>query len=141
MWLVDANVLLYAVNRKSMHHEPSRSWLDAALGGSVPVGLAWSALLAFLRLSTHRSVFDSPFTVEEASHQLRRWLLAPATLVLEPTSRHGDVLVGLIAEVGTAGNLVQDAHLAALATEHSATVVTFDTDFLRFAGVRTHRPA
>lgn len=141
MWLVDTNVLLYAVNRTSPHHVASRTWLDDSLGGSVPVGLAWSALLAFLRVSTHRTAFESPLTVDEAGHQLRSWLSAPASLVLEPSTRHGDLLVGLLEGAGTAGNLVQDAHLAALATEHSATVVTFDTDFLRFAGVRTHRPA
>lgn len=140
MWLVDANVLLYAVNRGAVHHEESRTWLESSLRGSEPVGLAWSALLAFLRVSTHRSAFTAPFTVDEACRQLRSWLAAPAALIVEPTARHADVLIGLLEESGTAGNLVPDAHLAALASEHSATVVTFDTDFLRFRGVRSQRP-
>jgi len=140
MWLVDGNVLLYAVNRGAAHHEASRAWLDSSLLGPVPVGLAWSSLLTFLRVSTHRSAFPEPFTVDEACRQLRTWLAAPAALIVEPTARHGDVLIGLLEESGTAGNLVPDAHLAALASEHAATVVTFDTDFLRFRGVRSQRP-
>lgn len=140
MWLVDANVLLYAVNRGAVHHEASRMWLDSSLRGPVPVGLAWSALLTFLRVSTHRSAFPAPFTVDEACRQLRAWLAAPAALIVDPTARHVDVLIGLLEESGTAGNLVPDAHLAALASEHAATIVTFDTDFLRFRGVPSQRP-
>lgn len=140
MWLVDANVLLYAVNRSAAHHEASREWLDRSLRGFVPVGLTWAALLTFLRVSTHRSAFANPLTVDEASRQLRTWLAAPAATVVDPTARHGDVLLGLLEETGTAGNLVPDAHLAALASEHAATIVTFDTDFLRFPGVRSQRP-
>jgi predicted nucleic acid-binding protein len=79
-------------------------------------------------------------TVEEAARQLRSWLGAPAVVVIEPTARHADVLLGLIEQSGTAGNLVPDAHLAALASEHAATIVTFDTDFGRFPGVRSRRP-
>jgi uncharacterized protein len=56
------------------------------------------------------------------------------------STRHVDVLAGLLAEAGTAGNLVGDAHLAALAAEHDVTPVTFDAEFGRFAGLRRSRP-
>jgi len=140
MWLVDGNVLLYAVNRSTPHHDVSRTWLEDALRGATPVGLAWSSLLTFLRVSTHRAAFPTPLTVEEATRQLRSWLGAPAVVVIEPTARHADVLTGLLEASGTAGNLVPDAHLAALASEHAATIVTFDADFGRFDGVRWQRP-
>ena len=61
-------------------------------------------------------------------------------VIVEPTARHFEVLAGLLAETGTGGNLVTDAHLAALAAEHNATVVTFDTDFARFSGVMSEQP-
>jgi toxin-antitoxin system PIN domain toxin len=138
--LVDANVLIYAVNAASAHHEPSRAWLDEAVGGREPVGFAWTVLLAFLRLSTHPSVFARPLTPDEATGIVRAWLAQPAAVIVEPTARHADVLAGLLAEAGTAGNLVNDAHLAALAIEHAATVTTFDADFGRFPGVRWERP-
>lgn len=140
MWIVDANVLLYAINTESAHHDESRDWLDRSLGGTVPVGLAWSTLLTFLRVSTHPAAFAEPLTAGEAVEQARAWLEAPAAMPIEPTTRHLDVLAGLLAESGTAGNLVPDAHLAALAAEHAATVVTFDADFGQFAGIRWIRP-
>jgi toxin-antitoxin system PIN domain toxin len=140
MLLVDANVLLYAVNSDASHHAESRTWLDDALASGEPVGFAWTALLAFLRISTNPAALPHPYAVEEATEQITSWLAAPAAVIVEPTVRHADVLAGLLESTGTAGNLVSDAHLAALATEHAATIVTYDGDFARFAGVRSRRP-
>jgi toxin-antitoxin system PIN domain toxin len=138
--LVDANVLLYAVNSDAAHHAQSRAWLDSALSTTEPVGFAWTVLLAFLRVSTNPAALPTPYGVDEATSQVRAWLAAPAAIVVEPTVRHADVLAGLLESTGTAGNLVNDAHLAALASEHAATIVTYDGDFTRFPGVRTRRP-
>lgn len=135
MRLVDANVLLYAVNRASPNQERSRAWLDGALAGREAVGFAWVVLLAFLRLSTHPAVFARPLDARQATDLVRTWLAQPAAMIVEPTSRHPEVLAGLLTETGSAGNLVNDAHLAALAIEHGATITTFDADFGRFPGV------
>jgi toxin-antitoxin system PIN domain toxin len=140
MRLVDANVLLYAVNEASAHHAKARSWLDAALDGRESVGFAWTVVLAFLRLATHPAVFPRPLAADEATAIVRSWLAQPAAVLLDPTARHVDVLAGLLAEAGTAANLVNDAHLAALAIEHDAVVVSFDADFGRFRGVRRELP-
>lgn len=140
MVIVDANVLLYAVNGDSQQHGPARTWLDASLAGTETVGFAWSVLLAFLRVSTHPAVFARPLTSDESLASVRAWLGQPPAAIIEPSSRHLDVLGGLLAEAGTAGNLVSDAHLAALAIEHAAELVSFDTDFRRFSGLRHSRP-
>ncbi len=140
MQVVDANVLIYAVNRASAHHEAARSWLDGALGGEDAVGLAWTVVLAFLRLTTHPAVFARPLDPTEATAIVRSWTAQPTVRVIDPTARHLDVLAGLLAEAGTAANLVSDAHLAALAIEHDATLATFDADFGRFRGLRLVRP-
>lgn len=141
MQLVDANVLISAVNEDAPNHAVCRRWLDVALAANESVGFAWIVLLAFLRVVTNPAVLTDPLSVQDATDQVRTWLAAPAAVVVEPTARHPDVIAGLLSGVGTAGNLVNDAHLAALATEHLATVVTFDLDFGRFPGVRSTRPS
>jgi toxin-antitoxin system PIN domain toxin len=139
--LVDANVLLYAVNAESAHHLAARGWLDRALVGQEPVGFAWVVLLAFLRLATRTGVFSRPLGADDALNVVELWLEQPAATVVEPTPRHAALLRGLLDEVGVGGNLVNDAHLAALALEHGAEIVSFDRDFGRFAGVRARQPA
>ena len=140
MVIVDANVLLYAVDQTARHHEAARSWLDLALDGGEAVGFAWIALLAFLRIGTSGAILPTPMTVDEATGQAEAWLTAPAAVTVEPTARHIHVLRGLLREAGTAGNLTTDAHLAALAIEHGADIVSYDRDFARFAGVRHRLP-
>ena len=141
MNLVDANVLLYAVNESDPKHEPSRTWLDAALSGEDTVGFAWVALLAFVRLSTRVGLFPHPLAVADACATVEAWLGQPSATVLQPTPRHGAVLADLLARTGAGANLVNDAHLAALALEHGARVVTYDSDFARFPGVSWGPPA
>lgn len=140
MVVVDANVLLYAVDQASAHHDRSRSWLDRSLAGAEAVGLAWVVLLAFIRIATNTSIFPSPMSADDAAGQVETWLEAPATVVPHPTSRHVSLLRGLIRETGTAGNLTTDAHLAALALEHGADLVSYDRDFARFPGLRHRLP-
>jgi hypothetical protein len=138
--LVDANVLLHAVNEGSIEHDAADSWLRQALVGSEPVAFSWNVVLAFLRLTTHPAIFPRPLSVTTAVGVLEAWLAAPAVLMVEPTRRHVALLAGLLEHAGTGGNLVSDAHLAALALEHGATVVSFDRDFARFDGLPLRRP-
>jgi uncharacterized protein len=134
--VIDANVLLYAVNESAERHDTSRSWLDHALNGSETVGFSWVALLAFLRLATKVGLFPMPLPLDDALACVQEWVAQPPSTILQPTARHLAVLTGLLGETGSGGNLVNDAHLAALAIEHGGTVVTFDSDFDRFPGVR-----
>lgn len=140
MLLVDANVLLYAVNERSAYHEEARSWLDDALAGSTTIGFAWTVLLAFVRLTTHPSVFPRPLAPADALTVVRQWLDRPTAVVVAPSDRHLDLLAGLLGETGTGGNLTSDAHLAALALEHRAELVSYDGDLARFPGVRLRTP-
>jgi uncharacterized protein len=141
MMLVDANALLYAVNSDSPWHEESKGWLDHSLVGGEPVGFAWVVLLSFWRIATHPAVFRDPIDAVTAGAIVEEWLAQPAALVVHPSTRHLSILRGLLREVGTAANLVSDAHVAALALEHGATVITYDSDFSRFAGVQYRKPA
>ncbi len=141
MKLVDANVLLYAVNSSSRQHEEARTWLDGALNGSETIGFAWVAVLAFLRLATRAGIFPHPLTTDDAVQTAEQWLAQPPAVVPEPGRRHLDTLATLLTPFGGGGNLVSDAHLAALALQYDATIVTYDRDFGRFAGVSWTLPA
>jgi toxin-antitoxin system PIN domain toxin len=134
--LADVNLLLYAYDSRSPRHSPARHWLEQALSGAETVGLAWNVLLGFIRLSTRPAVVEHPFSVEEAIGLVESWLAQPCTTMVHPTERHAVLLRELLAPLGTAGNLTSDAHLAALAIEHGATLCSCDVDFSRFAGLR-----
>jgi len=133
-------VLLYAVNAADRHHEAARSWLEHAFGESEAIGFTWPVVLAFLRVSTSDRVFPQPLSSEAAIGYVEGWLAQPASVVVEPTARHLTLLRGLLLGSGTAGNLVGDAHLAALSLELRASIVSFDRDFLRFGDVAVTVP-
>jgi toxin-antitoxin system PIN domain toxin len=139
--VVDANVLLYAVNSEAPHHERAIGWLEGCFARDVVVGFSWVSALAFVRLSTKVNVFERALTIDEAFDQLGAWLEQPSSVVLEPSVRHADIMRELLLAVGSAGNLVNDAHLAALAIEHRGQVVSYDHDFSRFPGVTWEQPA
>jgi toxin-antitoxin system PIN domain toxin len=138
--LVDANLLLYAVDESSPHHEPARTWLEDALSGTESVGFAWTVLLAVLRLSTQPRVFRNPLAGDEAFELVDGWLGEPSAAAVHPTARHPAILRALLEPLGTAGNLTTDAHLAALAIEHGAELCSADADFARFPGLRWTNP-
>lgn len=140
MIVVDTNVLIYAVSERSPHHRDAVAWLTATSRGAQVLALPWVAMLGFLRIVTNPRVFPQPLPVDRALDVVGTWLAHPSIVVAEPTARHFAVLSGLLHQVGTAGNLSTDAHIAALAIEHGAAVATFDRDFGRF-GVRVVVPA
>jgi hypothetical protein len=138
--LVDVNVLIYAVNSDSPHHEKARKWLENALSGSEPLGFAWTVLLAFLRVTTRHGILEQPLPVPAAIAYVDSWLQQPNAEVVQPDDRHWPILRTLIASEGTAGNLTSDAHLAALALGGGWTLVSTDHDFRRFAGLSVVNP-
>jgi toxin-antitoxin system PIN domain toxin len=118
--LVDANLLLYAVDESSPHHRVAKPWLEQQLSGSETFAFAWAVLLAFVRLATNPRVFTAPLTVEEALDLVDSWLEQPNATVVHPTERHSQLLRELLLPLGTAANLTSDAHLAALSIVHGA---------------------
>jgi toxin-antitoxin system PIN domain toxin len=138
--LPDANVLLYAVDTSSPLHRPARAWLEEALSATETVAFAWVVLLAFLRIRTNPRVYETPLEVGEALDVVDGWLAQPNATVIHPTERHGSLLRELLAPLGAAGNLITDAHLAALAIEHGAELCSADPDFSRFPGLRWVNP-
>ena len=140
MILVDANLLVYASDTDSPHHARARAWLEDALSGVVPVSLAWLVILAFLRVTTRPGIMRRPQTPEQTLGTLEDWLAQPYVSLVGPGDHHWPLLRNLLKTTGTAGNLVADAHLAALAIEHGWTVYSADNDFKRFPGVEHVNP-
>lgn len=140
MILVDANLLIYAVNASAPQHAAARLWLDERLSGPVRVGLPWPSVLAFLRLVTNPRVFERPLGMADAWSQAKSWLGSAPAWVPMPTPRHAEILAQLLAGSGVHGNLVPDAHLAALAIEHGLELNSTDGDFARFAGLKWRNP-
>lgn len=140
MILVDANILLYAYDPRSEHHERCRSWVAKAFSGEEPVCLAWLTILAFIRICTNPRIFEAPLSAQEASAIVSSWLARPAVSVLEAGEQCWEILRTLLVEAQVTGPLVMDAFLAALALENGATLATTDRDFSRFARLRVSNP-
>ncbi len=136
MKLLDLNLLLYAVDSDAAPHERARAWLEEVLSGTETVGFAWTVLLGFARLSTNPRIYERPLSSRAALDLIDGWLAQPVATVVEPTARHAAILRELLEPLGVGGNLVSDAHLAALSIEHGAELCSRDNDFARFSGVR-----
>jgi toxin-antitoxin system PIN domain toxin len=120
-------------------HAASRAWLEERLGGTAKVGLPWHSLIAFLRIVTNPRLFQPPTRMGSAWHQAERWLAQQPVWIPQPTDMHSTILSQLLSH-DVHGDLVSDAHLAALALEHGLTVCSTDGDFARFPGVRWRNP-
>lgn len=140
MILPDLNLLIHAYNLRSPVHEAAKAWWEALMSNSRPVGLAWVAILGFIRIATHRTILTNPLPVAAACAHARSWLAQPQVTILHPGERHAGILFGLLEALGTAGNLTTDGHLAALAIEYQAELHTTDADFGRFPGLRWVNP-
>lgn len=140
MTLVDANILLYAENSLSAHHEASRIWWDAQLSGSEPVALCWPVLTAFIRIGTNPRLHKRPLTLKEAAERVQSWLDQPCCRILTPTDLHWPIFQRMLHSGNATANLVSDAHLAALAIEHNCTLASTDSDFARFRSLKWRNP-
>jgi hypothetical protein len=140
MILVDANLLIYAVNADAPLHRKAKSWLESALSGTETVGFSWNVLLAFLRLTTRPGLFRHPLSVGRAFDLVASWLDQESAAIVHPGPRHLLVLRELLLPLGAGGNLTSDAHLAAMAIEHRAELCSSDTDFARFPGLKWRNP-
>jgi toxin-antitoxin system PIN domain toxin len=140
MILPDINVIVHAYNRGSESHRQAREWWEAMLSNPRPVGLCWTVMLGFIRLSTQRRIFREPLPVVAACDEVRAWLAQPQVIILEPGRRHASIVFDLLEQLGTGGNLTTDAHLAALAIEHQCELCSTDADFTRFSGLQWMNP-
>ncbi len=140
MILVDANLLIYAHDVAAPKHDRAKTWLDDRLNGSARVGFPWMSILAFLRIVTNQRIFAKASPIGEAWAVVQAWLGNDSAWIPSPTERHGEVLEQMLFAGGAVGNIVPDAHLAALAVEHGLVLCSADMDFTRFPALRFENP-
>jgi hypothetical protein len=102
--------------------------------------MPWPSLLAFVRIATNPRIFPHPVSVQQAWEQVEVWRACDVVWSPSPTERHAGILAKLLGGPGISGDLVPDAHLAALAIEHGLELCSSDRDFARFPGLRWTNP-
>lgn len=140
MILLDTNLLIYSMDASSPHHPTARDWFEKILSGEEEVGLAWTVILAFIRIVTHPAIVRSPLAPEVALDYVDSWIQQPCVRIIVPGPKHWLIFRSLIRSTGAAGNLTSDAHLAALAIEYDCPLYSTDRDFGRFQGIRYINP-
>jgi len=140
MIIPDVNLLLCACDSDSPFHARAAAWWRKCLSGAEPVGLPPVVVFGFLRIATNGRVFQNPMTCAEAIQHVRSWLMQSVVQIIEARSNHVEQVCQLLETLGTAGNLVTDTQIAALAIEYGAVVHTADADFLRFPRLRWFNP-
>ncbi len=140
MILVDVNLLISATAAQAPNHLPAKTWLNALLQGEEEIGLPWAVLVGFVRIATNPRVLTNPLTLDAALRQIGEWLALPGVRVLHPTPGHERHFSEMCRASKATGNLVTDAHLAALAMEHDCVLASNDADFARFPGLRWVNP-
>lgn len=140
MIFVDANILLYAEDTSNSHHQIAKNWWDEKLSGDDPVYLCWAIISAFIRLATSSRIFLRPMTVSDATQRVESWFEQPPVRLAVPTKGHWKLFSSLLTEGQATGNLVTDAHLAALAIQYGCTLYSSDADFSRFSQLKWCNP-
>ena len=142
MFVVDTNILIYAAIEEFPEHRTARELVEQWRNETRPWGCTWSIIYEFLRVVTHRSVFERPLSTAEAWSFIEHLMEALTFRVIAETSRHEEVLGLMIAEYPRlAGNIMHDLHTAALMKEHGVTEIrSADTDFQKFKFLRVVNP-
>lgn len=140
MIVLDANILLYAYNSATSLHAKARAWIEETFSSSEPVGIPWQTVTAFLRITTNSKFPGQRFNVNEAVEIMEAWLGQPNIQLLAPSDTHWQHFRCMLLDGQASGQLVSDAHLAALALEYGGVLYTTDRDFARFPGLRWKNP-
>ena len=140
MIVPDTNLLMYAYHEDDTAHERSVEWWQALIRGTEPIGLPWVVTTGFIRLSTNPRMLARPISIAQSLDIIDEWFSYRHVQPLNPGAEHQRILRGLLETVGVGGNLVTDAHIAALTIEHRAELHSNDSDFARFPDLRWRNP-
>ncbi|HXE25773.1 MAG TPA: TA system VapC family ribonuclease toxin [Roseiarcus sp.] len=138
---VDANVLLYASDRSSDRHERARRFIEACAAGPEILCLTWPTLMAYLRIATHPRIFVAPLSPDEALGNVAALVGLPHVRVVSEQEGFLDAYKRIAGHLPVRGNLVPDAHVAAILLQHGVrTLYTNDRDFRKFESLDARDP-
>lgn len=140
MIAVDTNILIYAHRGETDLHRAATLRLTALAEGVERWALPIFCVTEFMRVVTHRRVFNPPTTVAHAAAFIEGLIAAPSCELLQPGPEFLDLLIASVREADASGNLIFDAQIVALCQEHGVdTILTNDRDFGRFDPVQARR--
>lgn len=140
-YTLDANVLLYASDEASPLHGRSLEVVSRAAQGPEIVYLFWPAIMAYLRIATHPSVFARPLSIADATANIAALIGRPHVQTPGEQERFWQRFGEVVADAGPSRNLVSDAHLVGLMLENGVrTILTHDRDYRRFRGIEVRDP-
>ena len=138
---LDVNVLLYASDRSSDRHVHARRFVEACAAGPEILCLTWSTLMSYLRISTHPRIFSAPLSPEEALGNVSALLGLPHVRAVSEVEGFLDAYKQVTGDTPVRGNLVPDAHVAAILLQHGVrTLYSNDRDFRRFSSIDVRDP-
>ena len=141
MIALDANILIYAHRQELPDHSRAHRLLTRLANGDEPWALPWPCVYEFLRVITHHRVFDPPTELDKALADVESLLISPSLVLLGEGPSHARHLRSMLHGGRATGNVVHDAHIAALVLEHGVReFCTLDRDFARFSGIQTRNP-
>lgn len=138
---IDVNILLYASDTTSPYFHKAGSFMDLCIKGDEVFYLGWPTIMSYLRIATHPSIFDHPLSPLEAMENIETLVTLPHARFLSEEEGFWEIYRDTMGETPTRGNLVPDAHLAALLRYHGVkTLYSHDRDFLKFAFLNVRDP-
>ncbi len=138
---IDVNILLYASDSRSPLSQRAGHFLDRCVSGTEVFCLGWTTVMSYLRIATHPAIFDKPLAPQQAMQNVDALLGAPHARFLAEEDSFWETYRDTTRNVPTRGNLVPDAHLAALLRKHGVRVLyTRDRDFLKFDFLEVRDP-
>jgi toxin-antitoxin system PIN domain toxin len=138
---IDANVLLYASDRSSERHDRARHFVDSCATDPELLCLAWPTLMGYLRIATHPRIFSTPLSPQEALGNISTLLALPQVRAVSELDGFVDAYRHVSGGTSVRGNLVPDAHIAAILFQHGVrTIYTNDRDFLKFQSLDVRNP-
>ncbi len=141
MQAIDTNILVYSQLASLPEHERANRFLKDLATGSAPWGIPWPCIYEYLRVISHPRLHHPRLPARQALAELTGLLASPSLVLLHETPDHLDYLNRAIEESGASGNLIHDAHIAALCLEHGVSeLITADRDFARFPSLTTRNP-